>query len=946
MAKNIATRRLLRSRLRGQDKGSNHRPSAPRWAQLLIAAAGIFVVMFAIAGATGYGVYRSYANDLEPPDEVIASQPSGGAKIYDRNGKLLYEYVDDKSGLRSPVKLEDISPWMIAATISTEDWSFWDNRGVNEKGLARAALETLGLRDSGSSNTTGGSSITQQLVKNIYIPVEERYERSYERKLKETIYAVELTNRYSKDQILEWYLNQISYGGLYNGVEAASLGYFGKQAKDLNLAEAALLAGIPASPTEYDPINNPQAAVDRRNQVLRLMHRRAETTEEIDGQNVTVSEFQVNDDGTKITASDPAFYLSTIAPVNIVPQRFPVQAPHWVFDYVEKELIRLFGRDALYSGGLRVTTTLDLDLQQKAQVALETWISEFEVSADGHNGALVAMDPRTSEILVMVGSRDYFRDDIEGRNNNATSYNSPGSTLKPFAYAGAFEQLGWGTETPILDTPISFQDGDKVFTPRNPNGGFVGQISIRNALGNSLNIPAFKTALYLGVPNTVAAYKKFGLTGPAEDGVTPAPLDSRTLGPSLTIGGIDIRLVDVTYAYTVLANNGVMRGVPTTLNLDDTNRKLDPVSILQVTREISGDVLYPTTEDHRVKVQEERVLDAPYAYMINDILSDPNAFCITYGCGSLSIGRPWGVKTGTSEPFENSRAIGETWTYGYTPELVAGVWAGNSDNSPMFNITSTSISYRALRDFMVAALEEVPASDFTRPPGLKEVEVCIPSGMKPDADCARKVKTLLPDAKAPKDDDDWWRRAKIDIRDGLLATELTPPQFVQERFGIVIPDGLSEFAMGQAQEWARRLGAGSVPTQRSTGEAPVRIVTPRSGERLDQIVEITGQAASEGFIAYRLEFGLGDPPAGWTLIMRSETPQPGGGLGLWNTADLPAGEYTLRLVLEDRDRGELSTYVVVRVGNAGDNGGDDEDDDDDDDDDDGPGRGPPNLPRN
>jgi hypothetical protein len=337
-------------------------------------------------------------------------------------------------------------------------------------------------------------------------------------------------------------------------------------------------------------------------------------------------------------------------------------------------------------------------------------------------------------------------------------------------------------------------------------------------------------------------------------------------------------------------------------------------------------------------------MDAPYAYMVNDILSDPNAFCITYGCGSLSIGRPWGVKTGTSEPFENSSAIGETWTYGYTPELVAGVWAGNTDNSPMYNITSTSISYRAVRDFMIAALEDVPQSDFQRPPGIKEVEVCIPSGMKPDADCPRKVKTLLPDAKAPKEDDNWWRRAKVDIRDGLLATELTPPQFVQERFGIVIPDTVQGFARTQAQEWARRLGGGSLPTERSTGEAPVRITSPRSGERMDRIVEITGEAASEGFIAYRLEFGFGDPPPlGWSQILRSETPQEGGGLGLWNTADLPDGEYTLRLVLEDRDRGELSTYVVVRIGN-GNNDDDDDDDDDDDNGGNGNGNGPPGRP--
>jgi membrane peptidoglycan carboxypeptidase len=357
-----------------------------------------------------------------------------------------------------------------------------------------------------------------------------------------------------------------------------------------------------------------------------------------------------------------------------------------------------------------------------------------------------------------------------------------------------------------------------------------------------------------------------------------------------------------------------MRGVETTKTFaEDGNRKLDPVSILQITRQ-DGSVLYPTTDDHRVEVREERVVDAPVAYMITNILSDPNAFCITYGCGSLSIGRPWAVKTGTSEPFERSSAIGETWTYGYTPELVAGVWAGNADNSPMFNITSTSISYRALRDFMIDALEGTPISQFTRPPGLSEVETCTPSGLKANAACGRKVKGLLPDATAPKKEDDWWKTVKVDIRDGLLATELTPQQFVQERTGLAIPGGLPDFAASQAREWATYLGRSSAPTERSTGQAPVSIDAPRSGDRLRGIVSITGKADSEDFIAYRVEFGFGNPPLAWTVLIRSETKQPGGGLAVWNTDGLAPGTYTVRVVLEDRKRGELSTFITVTIG--------------------------------
>jgi len=912
VAKHSATRRMLRNRLRGNGHG-NGDAGMPRWMSALAALAALSIIAVAALGAVAFGVYRSYADGLNPPDEVIAAQPSGGAQIFDRHGNLLYEYVDDRSGLRAPVKLEDMSPWIIAATISTEDDSFWTNPGVNPRGLLRAGLEALHLRSADAGSATGGSSITQQLVKNIYISQGDRYKRSYTRKLKETIYAIELSNRYSKNQILEWYLNQISYGGLYNGVEAASMGYFGKHAKDLTLPEAALLAGIPASPSRYDPINNPEGAIARRNEVLRIMQKRnrVDVTAD-DGTKLPASRIQVNEDGTTVDATDQAMYISTLAPLNIVPQRFPVQAPHFVFDVIQPQLEHDYGTEALHRGGLRVTTTLDMDLEQKAQDALNHWINEFEDQSNAHNGALVAIDPRTSEVLTYVGSRDYFNEDIQGQNDNAAGPNSPGSTLKPFTYAGAFENLGWGPGTEILDTPISFPDGDKVFTPRNPSGDFHGIMSVHDALGNSMNIPAFKTALYEGVPNVVAEYKKFGMT----------TLDGRTYGPSVTIGGVDINLFDVTYAYSVLAAGGVMRGVPTRLSLDDGNRKLDPVTILQVTR-ANGDVLYPSEDDHRVKVQEEQVVSPQTAYQITSILSDPSAFCITYGCGALSIGRPWSVKTGTSEPYEDSHDIGETWTYGYTPDLVAGVWAGNSDNSHVHNILSTSISYRAVRDFMTEALANTPPSNFERPSGLKEVETCTPSGLKAGPACARKVKNLLPEATAPTKEDDWWKTVKVDIRDGKLATELTPSEFVQQRSGLAIPEDPKAFgcapdrdcfARTQALEWARFLNVGVAPTEKSTGVAPISIDRPRTGSHVSGIVLINGKADDSQFLAYRLEFGLGTPPVAWTVLTRSEKPQPGGGLGLWNTDGLPDGTYTLRLVLETKDRGELSTFITVSIG--------------------------------
>jgi hypothetical protein len=252
---------------------------------------------------------------------------------------------------------------------------------------------------------------------------------------------------------------------------------------------------------------------------------------------------------------------------------------------------------------------------------------------------------------------------------------------------------------------------------------------------------------------------------------------------------------------------------------------------------------------------------------------------------------------------------------------VTGVWAGNSDNSPMYNILSTSISYRAVRDFMEQALVDTPVSQFPKPDGLVTADVCEPSGMKPTPSCGRVIKNLLPADKAPTQDDTWWSTAKVDIRTGLLATELTPSQFVQQRSGLAIPDSVQGFARTQAEEWARVLGAGSAPTQKSDeSNIPVGIVNPADGSTVRGIVPVAGKADSPDFVSYSVQFGEGDPPVAWTTIMQSTTPQPAGGLANWNTAGLPDGTYTLRIVVEDAKLGELSSFVVVTIGAQAGNG--------------------------
>lgn len=859
-----------------------------------IALTGLAIFGVGLMVAISYGVYQNYADGLVPPDVAIARQPSGGARILDRNGKPLYEFLDDKAGLRQPVKIDDISLWLVYATVVREDSSFFTNPGVNYKGLGAAAWSNFSPFRSKPSflEGRGGSSITQQLVKNVYFTREEQSKRSVSRKLKETIYAIELTKKYSgsdvgsdywkqgKSQIMEWYLNQISYGSVYVGAEKAANGYFGKHAKDLTLAESATLAAIPASPNDYSPIQNPDGALRQRNIVLRSMY----------------EEHYI--DGGQL-------YDAVSQPLGASAHAFGIEAPHFVLNVVKPELEAIFGEDALKSEGLVVYTSLDLDLQTKSEEILESWINEFE-SSGGHNGAVVAIEPSTGEILSYVGSRDYFNDDIQGQNDMAQALNSPGSAFKPFTYITAFMNLNWGPGTLILDTPIPSKYWDGKNPPRNPVA-HSGPITARNALGNSLNIPAIKTILYTGVQEVKDQGKRMGIT----------TLD-RDLGPSLTVGGVDVKLLDMAYGYTAFPNLGVLRGVQTTEDRPPGNRTLDPISILHV-EDQQGKVLYPIVDGQpaeRTAPLEERVAPAQDAFLINDILSDPQAFCLTYSCGLHTLGRPTGFKTGTSEPYEDSRAIGDTWTFGYTPQLVVGSWFGNADNSPMTGITSTSVSYRTSRDVLAEYLKDKPVVQFARPEGLVRASACMPSGMRATESCPIKT----PEdwfAKPLAGDDTWWTVTKIDIRTGKLAGPNTPERFVKERRFLKVPDGVSDFARDDALAWQYISGVpkGDAPTE-TTDEGdglPAVITSPRDGDPVRGLINVRGTASSAHFQSYQLELQSPLNPGSWTVIGSSDTPVVDGVLGGWDTSILVPGLYIVRLRVVDADDGDLYSQVSVLV---------------------------------
>jgi len=907
VSRHSAMRRRVRARAEAMAQGKGTKTRS----RLLIAFAGMFLLLV-LAGATvagggslyAFNQYNQIAAGVMPPGELIANLPRGGARIYDRNGELMYEFIDEFTGLRRPVPIEEISQWLIDATISVEDPSFYENSGLNMRGLTRAALENLTPYGGEFLEGSGGSSITQQLAKNVYIPLEERTDRSIDRKVREMVIALELTEQYEKDEILGWYLNSISYGGIYTGIEAATQGYFGKTAAELNLAEASLLAGIPQRPASYYPFNHintltGQLEIDspprlRQSQVLDLMVQR-----------------------NAITPAQAEDARST--PLAFQPNRFEISAPHFVLLRVRDEIEARFGARALLADGLEVTTTLDMNLQREAERIIEEQLLSVEQASNAKNSAFVAMDVETGQIVTYVGSRDYFREDIEGRNDNATAANSPGSTLKPFTFMTAFMQ-GWGTGTGIIDAPYTLIDpatGDP-YSPRNPISTFQGPMTAALALGNSLNIPAIKAIEFAGVGNTISVLRQMGHTA----------LDNPAgYGPALTLGGGEITLLDQVIAYGTLAGNGVMRGQEIVVTeVDPGERTLEPVALLKVV-DADGDILYSFEQP-----KERRVVASEFTALVTSILSNGENQCITYGvCHALAMpdGRPSAAKTGTSEPFDDSKEIGETWTLGYTPHLVSGVWIGNADNSPLVNISSAGASARTWKQFMVFASDylDLPATPFFDDPNVVEREVCWPSGQLPTELCPQinRYTSLYASAVLPQDNDDlpafedsWWQLVGIDTRTGLLATEQTPASFVAEEVRLVLPEGEIQDWKG-LEEWAASQGILSLlaPSEElSVAPLPVLIVNPRPDEKIKGRYEVIGRAASENFTRYTLEWGRGLEPDSWAQIHSTASPITSGLLGVWDTELIPNGFYTLRVLLEDKKLGVRQYQVPVQIDNG------------------------------
>ncbi len=661
------------------------------------------VISLLVFGVVSVIVYRSYASDLKLPEEAIASVTIGQSIAYDRNGQYLYQYVDEFGGLRNPVPLDQISPYLIAATIATEDASFYDNPGVNFSGLGRAAVENFTPFGPGFLEGSGGSSITQQLVKNIYIlgGSQGLAPRSVERKIKETVLALELKRKYDDNQILEWYLNQIFYGNSAYGAEAASQRFFGKSAKDLTLGEAALLAGLPQTPFTYDPTNltKQPLAKQRQAQVLDLM------IEHLDNVNKIKSLSDPGQPMLQLTADQ--INAARDEPLNYITNQIDIRAPHFVY-YVQDQITKMCQAELFSApgdipcdkvvgqGGLRITTSLDLGLNDIANQILEEKIAANEDRYGGHDGSLVAIQPSTGEILAYVGSRDFWREDISGQVDIASSEKSHGSTMKMFTYLTAFEQ-GSVPSTYVDDKELLLDVGGEKRPVNNWNFSYLGSITMRKAIAESVNTAAVRTVMADGIDNMRDMAHRMGITD----------LRQADCGPTITLGACEVKLVDMAYAVSVLANNGVMKGRRTSEDLPSGYRELDPVSVLKIL-DSQGNVIYQYGEP-----ESRQVVDPAYAYMVTDVLSHD-----AISWARVPLDRPAAAKTGTSENFRDNVVMG------YTPDLAAGVWMGNADNTAMapgtFSSAGTGPTWQA---FMLEAHKylQIPPHSFEKPADVQVV---------------------------------------------------------------------------------------------------------------------------------------------------------------------------------------------------------------------------------
>ncbi|MBU0578460.1 PBP1A family penicillin-binding protein [Patescibacteria group bacterium] len=647
--------------------------------------------------SSAYGFYLFIIKDLPQPSQLTESKQIVSTKILSRDGEVLFKIYENEN--RTLVKLNDIPQNMINATVAIEDGNFYYHHGFSIKGIIRAII----ANSQDPSIQQGGSTITQQLVKNRLLDPE----KTIQRKIRELILSILVELQFSKEEILEMYLNQVAYGGSTYGIEEAAQRYFGKTVGQLNLAESSLLAGLPVAPSIYSPFGGaPELAKHRQLEVLRRM---------------------VEDEYIDQAQADTAYNQ----PLNFQQDVIDIKAPHFVF-YVKKLLSEQYGEEVVSQGGLEVTTTLDLNLQQATQQIVTnevTNLTRLQVS----NGAALVTNPQTGEILAMIGSKNYFDFGHDGQVNVTLRPRQPGSSIKPLTYSIALEQ-GKSPSTIIDDSPITYHSiGSPPYSPKNYDGKFHGKVTLREALASSYNVPAVKTLAEIGVSTMLDKAKIMGID---------TWQDRNRFGLSLTLGGGEVTMADMAELYSTFANYG-------------TTVELNP--ILEI-KNYQGEILYRNTCVLENKgCPQNKTLNTKTAYQISDILSDNQARTPAFGPQSvLRIpNQQVAVKTGTTN------SLRDNWAIGYTTDYLVAVWVGNNNNSPMSYVASGITGASPIWNQVMRLLlnEDIPHR-FALPEGFTRVKICAITGTLPCAGCPKITEELFVPGTEPQThcSPDWFKK--------------------------------------------------------------------------------------------------------------------------------------------------------------------------------------------
>jgi 1A family penicillin-binding protein len=742
-------------------------------------------------------LFAWYAKDLPRPDKV--HRTSGlSTVILDRNGEKLYDIFQEAD--RIPATWDEIPTSLKDATIAVEDKDFYKHQGLSPTGIVRGMLACILLH-----RCQGGSTLTQQLVKNVLLS----QERTLPRKMKEAVLAIQIEQKYSKNDILTMYLNEAPYGGTAAGVKAAAQHYFNKDVKDLTLTECVVLAGMPQSPTYYSPFTGePKAYVDRATQVLRRMRE--------DGYITPIQEAD-----TKKQLPNLVFSQGDDA----------LRAPHFVA-YIKDLLIKQFGQQAIDKGGLTVTTTLDWKLQDAAQTAVKEEVAKAK-NLKVSNGAAVVLEPGSGEILAMVGSKDYGATDSSGLKFNVVTQaeRQPGSSLKPIIYAAALLK-GYTPSTMIMDVDTKYPSGDPKkpeYNPKNYDGKFRGPMQMRYALANSINTIAVKMTALVGVRDVLKLGYDMGIS-------TWEPTDEtlKRVGLSLPLGGAEVHLIDIATAYSVFANGG---------------KRVDPVAILKVT-DVNGKTIFENKP-----ASARQVLDPGVAFLISSMLSDNDARKDTFGLKSyLNIpGRTVAAKTGTTDDKRDN------WTAGYTKDRVVVTWVGNNDNSPMNPALASGVTGAApiWNRIMVAALKTLPEASFDKPDSITDMDIDAIGGGLPYQDNPKRHEYFLKGTE-PNGPSPIYQKLKISRHDNSKlanSVEVATGDYDEKQFIVlkeddpVSSDGKNRWQDG-INAWIATQGDNSkykppTETYSGTNQVVLNVKQPQDNSQVnDNNVKVEGEVIS------------------------------------------------------------------------------------------------------